>query len=246
MKKLFVLKVDVGHGTNIRDVQLWDESGKSAKSVGEIRGKVVGTIDLSKLPLWICKSSIYTCYTTSSTTQAYFKAKLLKKRHHNRGIIVEIHPTKTSTEHLVFRKELFSPTKFRIQCFTLDISLKRQLDTLISQRQQTAHSVRKDHSIDAILAKNQKMRADNTNRIAKNVQASDFKQQFVSTLSRCILSGLRLRCIEQKHDFLPLYKATFSAAEFAFREELKAAKEPITFEQVQEVVETLLKLFTKS
>lgn len=84
----------------------------------------------------------------------------------------------------------------------------------------------------------------------RNVHINDKRLQFNETLSKLIL-GLRLRGISNSiTDYQKLYKITFDAAEFTHRDELKrismGSGEEVSFESLQETVETLLKLFTKS
>lgn len=73
------------------------------------------------------------------------------------------------------------------------------------------------------------------------------KAQFNDTLSKLILTGLRLRDIPNSSaGFSNLYKMTFQAAEFAHRDDVKKYNYQIPFELIQQTVETLLKLFTKT
>ena len=125
----------------------------------------------------------------------------------------------------------------------------------------------KETSIDKILKQSRTKRAQTSDKVRRNLMANDRRLQFNETLSRLILSGLRLRGIPNtKSGFQKLYRMTFQSAEFAHRDALQAmmredyhnrasdddssghrgqAVASVSFEELQESVETLLKLFTK-
>ncbi|CUS24801.1 LAQU0S20e00188g1_1 [Lachancea quebecensis] len=236
-----ILTLDVGNGVVIQDVQLW---GNSAETLLPKKGKarVVAHVDTRKLPLWVRSRDIFTCFSSSSTTAAYFRAKLLKDRHAHRGIVVEV-----GKLYLVFFKSERSPSTFQIECVRLDLALKRKFDTQLLQASTVSSQSLMSPHIDDIVAKQSLARAESSLRISRHVQVADYRRHFSSTASSCILGGLRLRGIrESETDYHKIYKTAYLAVEFAFRNELSNAHPPISFEQVQETVETLLKVFTRS
>ena len=115
----------------------------------------------------------------------------------------------------------------------------------------------KEKTIDKILKQSRTKRAQTSNKVKRNLMVNDRRLQFNETLSRLILSGLRLRGIPNtKGGFQKLYRMTFQSAEFAHRDALQAmmredyhnhgqATATVSFEELQESVETLLRLFTK-
>lgn len=236
-----ILTLDVGNGVVIQDVQLW---GNSVETQLPKKGKarVVAHIDTRKLPLWARSRGLFTCFSSSSTTAAYFRAKLLKDRHAHRGILAELDKL-----YLVFFRKEQSPSSFQIECIRLNLALKRKFDTQLLQASTVSSQPTMSPHIDEIVAKQSLARAESSLRISRHVQLADYRRQFSSTASSCILGGLRLRGIrESEADYHKIYKMTYSAIEFAFRSELSNASPPISFEQVQETVETLLKVFTRS
>lgn len=85
------------------------------------------------------------------------------------------------------------------------------------------------------------------NTMKKPQSLAHKKTQFNDTLSKLILTGLRLRDIPNTSPgFSTLYKMTFQAAEFAHRDDVKKYNYQMPFELIQQTVETLLKLFTKT
>ncbi|CAL9729625.1 mitochondrial morphogenesis protein Sld7p [Monosporozyma unispora] len=86
-----------------------------------------------------------------------------------------------------------------------------------------------------------------TNKAKKPQSPVNKKVQFNDTLSKLILTGLRLRDIPNTNPgFTKLYKITFQAAEFTHRDDVKRCNYQVPFETLQQTVETLLKLFTKT
>lgn len=254
LKKELVLKLDVGLGTVIRDVQLWSKTdadsttnstasstGSSAVTTGLC--EVVGMINVSKLPLWLDTSAAYHCFSTSETTFNYFRAKLMRQRHRNRGILCKLLKPRDSVQYLLFYKRLHTDANasFEIECVAVSFATKHLLDNLLQPAAAVAAPLK---SIDSILEKNKRQRLQKNASLNKQVLLNDHRQHFVSMLSQCILSGLRLRNVSQSQ-YEKLYKMTYQACEFAFRNELKLTQ-TITFESVQECVETLLRLFTKT
>lgn len=250
MSKVYILRLDLGNGTKIKDVQVWDLNADKQQKEQTFDCKILGSVDMKRLPLWVELPNEYVCYSASSTTTSYFRSKLLQKQYPDRGLVAEVLGESATSEYMIFYSEIIDVARPQIKTSKIDISIKRKLDNqLLQEETPRAQSaiLSKDQSIDAIVAKKLLRRTQSTSRISKHVQMTDYKRKFVSTLSNCILSGLRLRGIpERQADFQQLYKMTYSTAEFAFRDELKEAKSPIYFEQVQEAVELILKLFTKS
>ncbi|AGO12677.1 AaceriADR203Cp [[Ashbya] aceris (nom. inval.)] len=237
--KWFELRLAVGRGIVLRDVQLWQRRGTSAPrpaSHAGLTGRLLQAISLDRLPAWAGRSNSYRCFSGSTTTRAFFAAKLLRRRHRARGLVVELAPTRASKEYLVFHKELGEDSHFRLCCFTLDLSRKHALDAVLKPVLPAAR-------IDTLV-----LRSNARRRAAENRQdtanTSDARQRFVARLSQCILGGLRLRAVPQAR-YEKLYRAVFQASEFTFRDELAAAAD-VPFEALQDCVETLLKLFTRS
>ena len=264
--KELVLRLDVGHNTVIRDVQLWremdaekgHEGGPSAKNC---LAEVIGMVSVAKLPLWLDLDRRYRCFTTSETSFRYFNAKLMRQRHRNRGILCRIHSNNDSIEYMLFHKCLKTDVdaSFEIESIVIDLSTKRRLDAVLGkihsasdESNATTESISRNaagpsnatKSIEKILEKNRQQRLQKSNSLNKRVLLNDQHQHFVTLLSQCILSGLRLRGVPQSQ-YEKLYKMTYKASEFAFRNELRQTT-PISFEAIQDCVETLLKLFTKT
>ncbi|QEU62433.1 Sld7 [Kluyveromyces lactis] len=258
LEKELILRLNVGHNTVIRDVQLWREfeDGDGQIAVKNCLAEVVGMVNIDKLPFWLDRGQRYQCFTTSETSVNYFRAKLMRQRHRNRGIVCKVTGsqvlTKEQFEYFLFYKRLKTDinASFEIESMVLHLSTKHELDKkLIPLSVDELQSVVPSNSgatrsIESILEKNKRQRILKSNSLNKQVLLNDQQQQFVSLLSQCILSGLRLRGVPRtQHE--KLYKMTYKASEFAFREEL-GETEPISFESIQDCVETLLKLFTKT
>ncbi|QHS76171.1 Sld7p [Saccharomyces paradoxus] len=237
----------------IRDVQLWSNRPMASKSTPEWRGQFIQYVDLGKLPLWIRTKDMntYRCYSTSATAQAYFKSKL---RNANRGIVIELadkidQRSREPAYLIIFRENT------ELNCFQVDLTMKHEFDSQVSKMKQeigkTRPSVSKEGSIDIIIQQSQQRKIGTKTKVYRNVQINDKRLQFNETLSKLILGGLRLRGIPNSTtEFQKLYKVTFDAAEFTHRDELRrismGSGEEVSFESLQETVEALLKLFTKS
>ncbi|EJS41680.1 YOR060C [Saccharomyces arboricola H-6] len=248
----FILSGKQG-GLVIRDVQLWGNQLVVNNPIPEWRGQFVQYVDLGKLPLWIRSKDMdtYRCYSTSATTQAYFKTKL---KNANRAIVLELtdkidQQSQEPVYLIIFREnsELYS--------FRVDLTMKHEFDNQVFKLKQETGKVRpsvsKEGSIDIIIQQSQQRKIGTKTKVYRNVHINDKRLQFNETLSKLILGGLRLRGIPNfTTDSQRLYKMTFDAAEFTHRDELKrisvGSGEEVSFELLQETVETLLKLFTKS
>lgn len=250
LKKSSVLKVDVGHGTVIRDVQLWRnfEDNEPDPTLEFKECEVIGMIDMRKLPLWIDHGERHRCYTTSQTAFNYFKAKLMRQRHRNRGILCKSKGNSGIKKFKVFYRKLQtdSGASFQIESSSLSLETKYLFDEQLKLRSNSSFmaTLPTRHSIDLILEKSKQKRIQKNSSLNKKVEQSDYKRNFNSMLSQCILSGLRLRNVPQTQ-CEKLYKMTFQASEFTFRNELKCV-EPVSFVGIQDCVETLLKLFTRT
>ncbi|CCH58723.1 hypothetical protein TBLA_0A09380 [Henningerozyma blattae CBS 6284] len=99
--------------------------------------------------------------------------------------------------------------------------------------------------------------SDTQKLIQNNIVKRDRRIQFKETLSKLILSGLRLRGIPNSQPgFQKLFRTTYDSAEFAHRNDLKklvsnnsskkTMDEYLSFETLQDTVETLLTLYTRS
>ncbi|CAI6770516.1 BFH_HP2_G0049120.mRNA.1.CDS.1 [Saccharomyces cerevisiae] len=237
----------------IRDIQLWSNRPTASKSTSELRGQFIQYVDLAKLPLWVRSTNMntYRCYSTSATAQAYFKSKL---RNANRGIVIELSDKVDQRSQepaylIIFRENT------ELNCFQVDLTMKHEFDGQVTKLKQeigkTRASVSKEGSIDIIIQQSQQRKIGTKTNVYRNVHINDKRLQFNETLSKLILGGLRLRGISNSiTDYQKLYKITFDAAEFTHRDELKrismGSGEEVSFESLQETVETLLKLFTKS
>lgn len=252
LQRYAVLALDVGHGVVLNDVQLW--RNKVDAGTGHVKTPrhtclLIGTIDIDKLPLWIKRIDEGICYTTDPITFGFFKSKLMRRRHRSRGLVVEVCFTESNKEYMVFYRELEENRHFIINQFMLDISLKRQLDTMlptdavITQERRTGGRSPSTH-IDKVVQKTHTKCTECSLKMDQHFCRKNPKNQFVSILSQCILSGLRLRNISQTQ-CEKIYKMTYKASEFAFRNEI-GAKDDISFEKIHVCVETLLKLFTRS
>lgn len=251
LRKTGVLRFELGGKYDdiiIRNVQLWQDmpNDEDEPEVRILKGKFLHYLDLDKTPLWVSlgatKSS---CFTTSSTTVAYFNSKLRRER---RAIAVEITSTSTHEYIILYRSQL------EVKCLEVDSTQKLLIDSQIedlSIRGLPPVTATKDANIDVILRQSQERQVVNTKKIMNNLQFSERKLHFNETLSKLILGGLRLRAIPNSQSgFQKLYKMTFSAAEFAHRNELQQFARTncleIPFESLQATVETLLELFTKT
>lgn len=232
----------------IRDVQLWQDipDDEDDPEVRVLKGKFLQYLDLEKLPLWVSIGAAKsTCFTTSSTTVAYFSSKLRRER---RAVVIEIMSTSTHEYIILYRCQQ------EVKCLEVDSTRKQLIDSQIedlSIRGLPPVIATKDANIDVILRQSQERQVVNTKKIMKNLQFSERRLQFNETLSKLILGGLRLRAIPNSQSgFQKLYKMTFSAAEFAHRNELQQFARTnslgIPFETLQATVETLLELFTRT
>ncbi|CDO91760.1 unnamed protein product [Kluyveromyces dobzhanskii CBS 2104] len=262
LEKELILRLYVGHKTVIRDVQLWREVAENEGpiAVKNCLAEVVGIIDAEKLPFWVDKGRKHHCFTTSETSFNYFKAKLMRQRHRNRGMVCKVTGSqgsgKDQVEYFLFYRRLRTDLNavFEIESTVIHLSTKRELDgKLLPLAAGNRESPPMDdalapstatRSIEYILEKNKQQRILRSNSLNQQVLLNDQRRQFVSLLSQCILSGLRLRGVPQTQ-YEKLYKMTYKASEFAFRNELKQTN-PIGFESIQDCVETLLRLFTKT
>lgn len=267
-RQVGVVKFDLGERHSdiiVKDIRIWTNSNKTTADeannveqnfdIWSYSGRFLQYVDLWSLPLWLqprwdhkIENSIFNCYTMSKATMAYFSAKLKDER---RGIVIyfETHSEDDSGIWIFFKND----TGDQVQCYPLDFHKKKLIDDQIktmSEAQDTTIS-RRDSGIDEILNKTKK-RINITNKeVAKNIRINDKKLQFNETLSKLILGGLRLRGIPNtQSSFQRLYKMTFDASEFTYRDELKKLSKgvpaEIPFEALQETVEILLRLFTRS
>lgn len=232
----------------VKDVQLWSQevslsslpAGKSSETK-QVEGRLLQYVDMNKLPIWAtADTSYYVVFTWSSSTMSYFASKL---KNENRGIVIDLACNKglNSDQLLVFYRRAKT-----IQCVKLNSAAKKKFDGQIASRT-VQSTTSKEGSIDSIVQQSQRQNHFKATTIRKNVQTSEKKIHFNETLSKLILSGLRLRGIPNTQSgFQKLYKMTFDAAEFAHREEVKHPAVDLSFETLQETVEILLKLFCKS
>ncbi|SMN17885.1 similar to Saccharomyces cerevisiae YOR060C SLD7 Protein with a role in chromosomal DNA replication [Maudiozyma saulgeensis] len=268
LRQVGVLKFDLGERHTdivVKDVQIWtnndtlkDEHQNDNVSIWSHSGRFMQYVDLNMLPLWLrpnvsSNNSTHICFTTSKATNAYFNSKLRDSR---RGIVISFPSQDTATDSsglwIFYRDEdsELNEDNF-VKCFMLDLSRKNMIDTQIHDSIKNNSHMGRESSIDDILKKSQNRINSANNEVAKNVRINDRKLQFNETLSKLILGGLRLRGIPNtQSSFQRLYKMTFDASEFTHRNELKEmnrGQQPdIPFEELQETVETLLRLFTKS
>ena len=248
LRQAGTLKFDLGErhaDVVIRDVQVWQESGGETP-IWSGQGRFLQYVDMGALPVWLAPcthaDSIHVCYSVSRATQAYFNLKLRDPR---RGIAVAVSGDCASL--WLFYRE--SESARHVRCYALTSSLKDKIDSAV--REMGANAPDRRTSIDDIVKKSQSKIKVAASRASKNIQINDRKLQFNETLSKLILGGLRLRGIPNTQTtFQRLYKMTFDAAEFAHRDELRliarGQQTDVPFEQLQETVETLLHLFTKS
>ncbi|SCU85489.1 LAME_0D01552g1_1 [Lachancea meyersii CBS 8951] len=235
------MKLDLGDGTIVLDVdlQLNNSAGDGPQKLSPTScARVLAYIDRLKLPLWVLRGAAYTCWSESPTTAAYFRSKLLKKRHVRRGIIAS-----HKEGHCMFYASQPDPEKlvFEIYCVELDIlSCRHRLDLQLPKSTGASGEV-----LDNLVARRQQRQLRSRSQVSTHAQFADVKRQFVKTAASCIRSGLRLRGMpEAQPEFQLLYKTTLSTVEFAHRHDLNAPRHPVPFELVQESVETVLRLFT--
>lgn len=273
-----VLKIELGDYHNditLRDIQLWRKSKNEEtdensdindhnRNTQLLKGKFCQYINITRLPIWLQKHNNgdndeqLICFTTSSTTLAYFESKL---RYNDRGIVIEICQndvidTMNEPKYLVFYK-----VDNLVEYFYIDVTIKKKIDSQIKMLKQSKKKLNdnkldnidtyKNRNIDKILRQAHERNMLKTNKIIKSLQISDKRLQFNETLSKLILGGFRLRGILNTHTgFHKLYKTTFDAAGFTHRDEIEQLShnniQEIPFESLQETVEVLLKLFTKS
>ncbi|SCV03621.1 LAMI_0H09626g1_1 [Lachancea mirantina] len=245
MSKLLTLTIDVGNGTLIRDVQLWDMDGEEQRNGKTYQCKVMGTIDMKRLPLWVRKGKEYTCFSHSNSTGSYFRSRLAKRRHADRAVVLEL-PNEALGHELAVLYRTISHGLLSVKCSALDFSMRQVLDRQLHDAWEVSTEGPRDRSIDAIVARKQRQRTASTIRVSTSMRVAEYKRQFSARLSGCILGALRLRGLEKEPEFHQIYKMTFASAEFAFRRELSESRDPVAFETIQETVETLMKLFTKS
>ncbi|EDO15640.1 hypothetical protein Kpol_489p21 [Vanderwaltozyma polyspora DSM 70294] len=274
-EKLAVLKVKLGDRHSdivLRDIQLWrkpldgdndnglDRSISNVKEINYLKGEFLQYIDINKIPLWLRSSEHFSnlliCFTTSTTTNAFFESKL---KYINRGIVIEVNSAAAAAaaNNYQHRYLIFYKNGHNVEFIPIDLSLKELFDNKIASLNADTENVtegkekKKSSSIDKILMQSQKKVFVQTNKVMESLQISEKRQKFNETLSKLILSGLRLRGIPNTQSgFQKIYKMTFDTTEFAHREELVKLSHntihEIPFEDIQETVETLLKLFTKS
>lgn len=219
------VSLTLGHGNQkilIRDIQLWSSSNDNNDETNvQWSGKCLCYVDMKKLPLWIYdREQIHPwrCYTKSSTTWNYFNVKL---KNLNRSMIAEVKIG--NPPHLM--KLLYYIDGENVMCRQLSTTMKTQIDKTITN----------------LIAN------EPANKRKRQAKLQDKKIQFNDILSKLILTGLRLRDIPNTTPgFTKLYKMTFQAAEFTHREDVRVNNYNVPFETLQQTVETLLTLFTKS
>ena len=265
-RQVGVVKFDLGEKHSdivVKDIRIWTHYSDTITTTvngeqenGEIwsyNGRFLQYVDLWSLPLWLQphsnekSDSMFNCYTMSKATMAYFSTKLKDQR---RGIVIyfETHMEDDSGIWIFFKND----TGDQVRCYPLDLHLKKLIDDQINELSNDHSSIsRRDSEIDEILNKTKKRITITNKEVAKNLRINDKKLQFNETLSKLILGGLRLRGIPNtQSSFQRLYKMTFDASEFTYRDELKKMSKglpaDVTFESLQETVEILLRLFTKS
>ncbi|SCV06172.1 LANO_0H23684g1_1 [Lachancea nothofagi CBS 11611] len=235
------MRLDLGDGSTVLDLDLEAVSTDAPEADMGGYAKVVTYIDRRKLPLWVLRRSCYACCSDSSTTAAYFRSKLLKRRHAHRGIMA-------SYKHsfCMFYAQQSEPQTFQIRCVILDFSYKQKLDLQLKELAKSTAQEPPD-ALDHIVARKQRQRLQNRSQISTHSRIADSRRQFTKTSASCILGGLRLRGIPETHpEFQALYKTTLSTVEFAHRHDLHKLQAPMPFESVQDTVETVLRLFTRS
>ncbi|KAL3233565.1 Mitochondrial morphogenesis protein SLD7 [Nakaseomyces bracarensis] len=261
--------------TVLRDVQVWDLSANVQDKVRlsrEYRGRFSAYVDMKKLPIWLSSSeSPYQCFTRSSTTMTYFNSKLKYK---NRGIVFECIPLADKLANPgCYVYFIFSRYSDTVRVLRVDLSFKSDIDLQIKQLKSTnANSTEqtdvdtdgdesdnvnsnlnktRESSIDKFYTVSRQKSESTTTMVLQTVREKDKKIQLKDTISKLILGGLRLRSLSGTHsETQRVYKMTLSAAEFAHRNDLvklqKGIIKEIPFEDLQETVESLLNLFTRS
>ncbi|CEP60722.1 Sld7p LALA0_S01e17480g [Lachancea lanzarotensis] len=216
----------------------------SHKLNSESTARVAGYIDRAKLPFWVLRGALYVCLSESSTTAAFFRSKLLKKRHLRRGIVAS-----HEDGHCMFYASPIESdeTLFEIHCVELDlITIKQQLDSQLPK----SATLDSGHPLDHLVERKQRQQLRSRSRVSQHAEVADLRRQFLKTAAGCIRSGLRLRGMpESQPEFHTLYKTTLSTVEFAHRHDLNATSsspQTVSFETVQDTVETLLRLFTRT
>lgn len=239
--KYAVLSLTLGHGKEkvlIRDIELWDDniSTNSRETPLKWSGKYVSYVSIKKLPLWIYdreQLKPWRCYSSCLKTCNYFNIKLKSL---NRSMIAEIYNDSLDSDSQT-RLVLFYIKNDSVMCKLLSLKLKSKIDKYITTSSIT--------NINRSTIPN----TNNNSKISKKPSHSllNKKVHFNDTLSKLILTGLRLRDIPNTSTgFTKLYKMTFQAAEFAHREDVKKYDYQVPFELLQQTVEILLKLFTKT
>lgn len=239
--KYAVLSLTLGYGKDkvlLKDIELWDEN-----IITNIKdrpliwsGRYVSYVSVQKLPLWIYDKEQPTpwhCYSNCSKTCNYFNIKLKSL---NRSMIAEIHHNSMDSASQT-RLALFYVKNNSIMCKLLSTKLKSKIDEHITT------------SSNANINNTMVTKTNSKFSVSKKPSHSllNKKVHFNDTLSKLILTGLRLRDIPNTSSgFTKLYKMTFQAAEFAHREDIKKYGYQVPFELLQQTVETLLKLFTKT
>lgn len=236
-----VLSLTLGYGKEkvlIRDIELWDDNIATNTRERPLKwsGRYVSYVSLRKLPLWIYDKEQPTpwhCYSSCSKTYNYFNVKLKSL---NRSMIAEIYNNSLDSASQT-RLVLFYVKNDSIMCNLLSTKLKSKIDEYITKSSATTINNTKISEAGNKFTSGKKPSHSLLNK----------KVHFNDTLSKLILTGLRLRDIPNTSPgFTKLYKMTFQAAEFAHREDVKMYDYQIPFELLQQTVETLLKLFTKT
>ncbi|CCC70937.1 hypothetical protein NCAS_0G00500 [Naumovozyma castellii] len=244
LEKVQVLRIGLGlkhNGIKLRDVQLWrDEQTMNNGNQGEkeitLKGEFISYIDLRKVPLWLMLPATMKeknfCFTNSTTTLAYFNSKL---RYRHRGIIIELADGNGDDKFIVMYKD-----QNNVRWFCFNIKLKENIDAQIREKYKlNDDGDDKKKGIDTAIRQSQESKLN----IRRNADSIKKKVHFNEVVTKLILGGLRLRGVPNTNSgFHKLYKMTFQATEFAHRDD----HDTVPFEELQETVETLLKLFTKS
>lgn len=269
--KVASLKISVGpkHAEIVlRDVQLWDLTEQDHGQLPlsrDYRCSFAAYVDMRKLPLWLRHSaSHFQCFTRSSTTTTYFNSKL---KYNHRGIVVKCIPREKMDpgryEYFTFYREDNS-----VHAIGIDLAVKRNIDTQIKQLKSTntvsteqtdedtdggedAEDNNRESNIEKIVTVTRQKSENATSKVLQCIREKDRKIQLKDTISKLILAGLRLRALSGTHsETQRIYKMTLSAAEFAHRNDIirlqRGAIKEIPLENMQETVESLLNLFTKT
>ncbi|SCU85484.1 LAFA_0D15918g1_1 [Lachancea sp. 'fantastica'] len=239
------MKLDLGDQKLVLNMELElknPASDGSHKLHSESTARVAAYVDRAKLPLWVLRGAVHVCLSESSTTAAFFRSKLLKKRHVRRGIVAAY-----EDGYCMFYACLIEPneTLFEIQCVELDlVTVKQQLDLQLPRNTMLDSG----NALDHLVERKQRQQLRSRSRVSEHAQLADMRRQFLKTAASCIRSGLRLRGMpEGQPEFHTVYKTTLSTVEFAHRHDLTAlpsSPQAVSFETVQDTVETVLRLFT--